>query len=66
MNVLMRQRDLMEFLRISRSTLWRMSQHEDFPKPVILIGLKRWRREDLESWLRAKQGEAAAGVSIAG
>lgn len=66
MSGLMRQRDLMEFMKISRSTLWRMTRHKDFPKPVILMGLKRWRSEDLESWLRARQEKAATGVSTAG
>ena len=66
MNALMRQRDMMEFMRISRSTLWRMSQFEDFPKPVIVMGMKRWRREELESWLSARQVETAIEVSTAG
>lgn len=66
MNALMRQRDMMEFLRISRSTLWRISRSDDFPKPVILMGMKRWRREELESWLSARQVETAIEVSTAG
>ncbi|NVN92113.1 MAG: AlpA family phage regulatory protein [Desulfuromonadales bacterium] len=28
----------MEFMNISRSTLWRMSRREDFPKPVLFMG----------------------------
>ena len=66
MSGLMRQRDLMEFMKISRSTLWRMMRHMDFPKPVVLMGLKRWRTEDLESWLRARQENAATAGSIVG
>ncbi len=66
MSGLMRQRDLMEFMKISRSTLWRMMRHKDFPKPVVLMGLKRWRTEDLESWLRARQENAATAGSIVG
>ena len=54
MNALLRQRDLMEFMNISRATLWRIQRHKDFPKPVILLGCKRWRREDVETWLEAK------------
>ena len=60
MNALMRQRDLMELLRISRTTLWRMMQQENFPKPVIFRGMKRWRLEEIETWLRGRQ-EAAGG-----
>ncbi len=55
MNVLLRQRDLMEFMNISRATLWRIQKHKDFPKPVIILGCKRWRREDVEIWLEAKK-----------
>lgn len=65
MNALMRQRDLMEFMNVSRSTLWRMTQQEDFPKPVILMGLKRWRRDELESWLSSRQEQASGQVSAA-
>jgi len=65
MNVLMRQRDLMEYMNVSRSTLWRMTQREDFPKPVILMGLKRWRREELESWLSLRQEQATGQASTA-
>ena len=61
----MTQVDMMEFMRISRSTLYRMSQRDDFPRPVIVGGMKRWRRDELESWLRASQ-LAAAGLSLAG
>jgi len=55
MNALLRQRDLMEFMNISRATLWRIQRHKDFPKPVIILGCKRWRREDVETWLEAKK-----------
>jgi len=65
MDGLMNAVDMMEFLRISRSTLYRMSQREDFPRPVIVSGMKRWRRDEFESWLRAKQ-VATAGLSPAG
>ena len=55
MNALLRQRDLMEFMNISRATLWRIQRHKDFPKPVVILGCKRWRREDVETWLEAKK-----------
>lgn len=57
MNALLRQRDLMEFMNISRATLWRIQRHKDFPKPVILLGCKRWRRADVETWLEGKKEE---------
>jgi len=66
MSGLMRQRDMMEFMKVSRSTLWRIMRHEDFPRPVVLLGLKRWRREEIERWLRSRQDEAAACMQSAG
>jgi len=65
MDGLMNAVDIMEFMRISRTTLWRLLQYDDFPKPVMVMGMKRWRRDELESWLRARQ-VAAAGLSPAG
>ncbi len=55
MSALLRQRDLMEFMNISRATLWRIQRHKNFPKPVILLGCKRWRREEIEAWLEEKK-----------
>ena len=57
MEALLRQRDLMEIMNVSRATLWRMLRYQNFPKPVVLMGCKRWRREDLESWLEARKSE---------
>jgi predicted DNA-binding transcriptional regulator AlpA len=56
---------MMEFMKISRSTLWRIMRNENFPKPVVLMGLKRWRSEEIETWLRSRQDEVVAGVSSA-
>jgi len=55
MEALLRQRDLMEIMNVSRATLWRVLRHQNFPKPVILMGCKRWRSEDVESWLDARK-----------
>ena len=51
MDDLMSQQELMETMKISRSTLWRVRQRENFPKPVMLLGCKRWRPEELQAWL---------------
>jgi predicted DNA-binding transcriptional regulator AlpA len=51
MDALLKLKDLMEIMKISRSTLWRVQQQESFPKPVSLLGCKRWRREEFQAWL---------------
>jgi predicted DNA-binding transcriptional regulator AlpA len=55
MDTMLRQRDLMAIMNISRATLWRMLKHQNFPKPVVMMGCKRWRRGDLELWLEARK-----------
>lgn len=62
---MMRQRDLMEFMNISRATLWRMQRQKDFPNPVILMGCKRWRRQEIELWLEAKKEAPSQEVPVA-
>jgi predicted DNA-binding transcriptional regulator AlpA len=37
---------------ISRVTLWRYSKRfEDFPKPVIITGTKRFVTKEIDDWL---------------
>ena len=47
-----KQRQLLDLLSVSRTTLWRMVNRGDFPipdrsNPRVLM----WNREDIESWL---------------
>lgn len=55
MEALLKQTDLMEIMSISRATLWRMLRHQNFPKPVILMGCKRWKAEDVALWIEARK-----------
>lgn len=55
MEALLRQRDLMEIMNVSRATLWRVLRHQNFPKPVILMGCKRWRSEDVALWIEGRK-----------
>jgi predicted DNA-binding transcriptional regulator AlpA len=67
MNVsLMTRSDLMEFLGISPTTLWRLARQADFPRPVLVRGMKRWRRDEVDKWLNAGREVAAAGLSHGG
>jgi prophage regulatory protein len=57
--VIHKQRDVLAMLGISKSTLWRMIQKGQFPKPMKLSErLNGWRTEVIESWLLTKGGEA--------
>jgi len=57
------RRDVMEFLQISRATLFRLQRADDtFPRPVCLGGsakLQRWKRDALAAWLEARAQDAA-------
>jgi predicted DNA-binding transcriptional regulator AlpA len=64
MDGLMNQVDMMEFLRISRSTLYRMMRRDDFPRPVNVSCMKRWRRDDIEFWLRSRQDTVSTVIPV--
>ena len=52
---ILRWRDVIPIVRLSRVTIWRRMKDGDFPKPVRLGGPKSravgWRRTDIERWL---------------
>ncbi|EHZ2901700.1 AlpA family phage regulatory protein [Vibrio vulnificus] len=58
---LVRQTELAMLLGISNTTLWRLRQDQNFPKPVaIRARMIGWRLSDIENWLNANKLDAAA------
>ena len=52
----LRQRQVLTFVPISKSTLWRQVRARSFPSPVKLsAGVTAWRAEDVRRWI-AEQG----------
>ena len=50
---MLKSQDVLEVTGFSRPTLWRYVKAGWFPKPKeIGPRAKRWRREDVEAWLR--------------
>ena len=50
----MKVRDVMDALGVSRVTLWRLVKAGKFPQPIrIGSRILRWRVEDVEAWLTA-------------
>lgn len=45
--------DVCKELQISRTTFWVLRQ-EDFPAPIIVGKVPRWRRADVDAWLAAR------------
>lgn len=56
--------DVRRVLRVSRHTVDRMCQRNEFPRPFKVGGLRRWLRADVEKWIAdraaAAQQEGAA------
>ena len=56
----LRQWQVLAFVPISKSTLWRRVQAGAFPEPVKLsTRITVWRAEDLRRWIDAAAGAAA-------
>lgn len=52
----LRQRQVLAFVPISKSTLWRRIRARSFPSPVKLsVRVTAWRAEDVRRWI-AEQG----------
>lgn len=52
---LVREVQVLRWLKVSRTTLWRWVRSREFPSPVKLCGrTNRWRVEDLERWAQER------------
>ena len=57
----LRQWQVLTFVPISKSTLWRRVQVGSFPEPVKLSArITVWRAEDLRRWIDAAAGMASS------
>lgn len=60
-NGLMTLCELCEYLKISRSTLWRLRQKKDFPKMIELSERKKlFKRKEIERYLRCNKKKKAS------
>lgn len=51
-----RAKDVLKFVPVCRSTLWKMVKNNQFPQPIKLSGnITAWRNADVLAWLE-KQG----------
>ena len=52
MQTYLREKQILESLPITRSTLWRWVKHGQFPKPVkISQGVTVWNQDQVETFL---------------
>jgi prophage regulatory protein len=53
---LLDQRQIINYLGISRTQLWRVRRAGGFPTPLHLSqGISRWRLSQLQDWLQQKE-----------
>lgn len=48
---MLRQSQILEVLGVSRTTFYRLRRDTDFPKPVRMLGLLRWRKDEVQAWI---------------
>lgn len=59
----LRQPQVLAFVPISKSTLWRRIQSRSFPAPVKLsVRVTVWRAEDVRRWIAEQGGGSADGA----
>ena len=59
---LMTTAEVCDYLRISRTTLWRMTKAGTFPRPLKLNGATgRYRREWVVEWVRQQEDNRPKG-----
>ena len=50
---ILRQSEVLQITKLSRTTIWRMRKEQRFPEPLdISVGVKGWLRSDIERWMR--------------
>ena len=61
MEKIIRFKELRNYVPLSRSSLWRLMQKEEFPKPISLSGLqcknaaKGWLEQDIIDWIKHRE-----------
>lgn len=57
--LIMKQKDILNELGVSRTTLWKWRNSGEFPEPVVICGhMIGWRTEAINEWIISKEREA--------
>jgi predicted DNA-binding transcriptional regulator AlpA len=48
---LLDQNQLCEYLEVSKFTVWKLQKEKDFPKPVMILSKKKWKRSEIDEYL---------------
>jgi prophage regulatory protein len=58
---MLKKQDVQQLMQISERTLDYAVKRGDFPKPVKIGRLVRWRQIDIESWVQKQKGQRRSG-----
>ncbi len=58
MTELLDQKELGEFLGVSKFIIWQLQKKEDFPKPVKIMSKKKWKKSEIEEYLEKTREKA--------
>lgn len=58
---LMTKQEVIKYLNISATSLYRLSKTDDFPRELRLAGAIRYRKNAIDAWLEAQEKAAMAG-----
>jgi predicted DNA-binding transcriptional regulator AlpA len=48
---LLDQGQLCKYLEVSKFTVWKLQKEKDFPKPVMILSKKKWRKSEIDAYL---------------
>ena len=48
---LLTQNEVAMILGIRRETFWRLQKEESFPKPIMILSQKKWKRSEIDEYL---------------
>lgn len=58
----LRLNELHVFLRVSKSSIFRLIKTEDFPKPFIVAGVKLWKKSEVLEYLEKSRSETLSDL----
>ena len=55
---LLDQKELAEYLGMSKVTVWKLQKEKDFPRPIVILTKKKWKRSEIDEYLeRTREGK---------
>lgn len=52
---LLNQKELGEYLGVSKFVIWQLQKKEEFPKPVLIMNTKKWKKLDIDAYIESQK-----------